>query len=89
MGRFRIGLVEELRKLAEEVASEKGASSDKEIKYQPQPKYKPPRRETFNESGTREYRNNYQERYRAENGNGYIKKPKKKKETKDESTGRF
>jgi hypothetical protein len=44
------------------------------------PKIKPKRRSVFNESETRGYRRDYQEKYREENGNGYIKKLKKPEE---------
>ena len=43
---------------------------DKEKKFRKMPNEKPPRRQTFNLSETRDYRNEYQREYRAEHGNG-------------------
>jgi hypothetical protein len=57
--------------------------SHKEKGYLAPPKIKPKRRSTFNKSETRGYRNEYQKEYRRENGNGYIKKPKKPSDSQE------
>lgn len=62
--------------------------SQKEKAFVKMPNIKPPRRQQNNESGTREYRRDYQKEYREDNGNGYIPKLKKKEEDEDE-TSRF
>lgn len=51
----------------ERVVNSPESAPDKE--FMQTPWVKPPRRETFNESETRGYRNEYQENYRAEHGN--------------------
>lgn len=43
---------------------------DKEKKFLKMPNEKPPRRKSFNRTDTREWRNEYQREYRAENGDG-------------------
>lgn len=53
--------------LAKEAAK---ALMDKEKAFRKMPNVKPPRRQSFNVSETRDYRNEYQREYRAEHGNG-------------------
>lgn len=59
------------------------SESLKEKTFVSSPKVKPRRRSLFNESDTRGYRRDYQEEYRKQNGNGYIKKLKSPEERSD------
>lgn len=83
---MKTSIASKLREIAEEINPLKEArleeegTSTKDKGYLKMPNVKPPRRQNNNVSDTREYRREYQENYRAENGNGYIPKPKKKKE---------
>lgn len=82
---MKASIANKLREIAEDINPQKEArlveegSSKKEKGYEKMPNEKPPRRQINNVSDTREYRRDYQENYRAENGNGYIPKPKKNK----------
>jgi hypothetical protein len=56
------------------IKSTEGDFRDKGFK--PKPKVKPPRRTNFNKTDDKSWRREYQEEYRKDNGNGYIKKLK-------------
>lgn len=89
----KIPLADIMRRMASDLPGKEGmveeGTSTKEKPFVKMPSIKPPRRQTNNVTDTREYRREYQKDYRAENGNGYIPKPKKKKEEPEDDNSRF